>query len=123
MFRKLLFAGTVALSALAISPAAEAKTTFQLYFGVPFYSQQVAPGWRYYPGYGWYDHRRYGDVRRHFRGRLTCSQARRLVDRSGYNRVRTIECNGATYTFRAVNRRGHRVTVYVNSRSGSIWRR
>lgn len=127
MLKSLLVAGSVALSAFALAPAAEAHSRtnagFSLYFGVPFYSYRVGPGWRYYDGYGWYDYGRYGDFRRHHRGnRLTCNEARRLVDRSGFDRVRVVECAGRTYTFRAVNRKGNRVTVYVNSRSGAIWR-
>jgi len=126
MFKSLLVAGSVALSAFALAPAAEAhsrsNTGFSVYFGVPFYSHRVGPGWRYYDGYGWYDYGRYGEFRRHRGDRLTCNQARRLVDRSGFNRVRVVECAGRTYTFRALNRKGNRVTVYVNSRSGAIWR-
>jgi len=169
MFKSMMLAGLVALGAVAIAPAAEARTDFNVYFGVPFYGHQVepdweyydgygwydadrygdfdryrrrhdnsadfnvhfgvpfysyrvAPGWRYYDGYGWYDYGRWGDVRRHRGDRLSCDAARRLVDRSGYDRVRTVECNGRTYTFKALNRKGNRVTVYVNSRTGSIWR-
>lgn len=169
MFKSMMLAGMVALGVVAIAPAAEARTDFNVYlgvpfygyqvepdweyydgygwydagrygdfdryrhrhdnsadfemhFGVPFYSYRVEPGWRYYEGYGWYDYGRWGDVRRHSGERLSCDAARRLVDRSGYDRVRTVECNGRTYTFRALKRNGNRVTVYVNSRTGEIWR-
>ena len=171
MFRSMMLAGGVALAAMALAPAAEAKTDVSVYFGVPFYTQQiepdwvysdgygwydadrygdferirhrdrseersgftihfgvpfysyrVGPGWRYYDGFGWYDYGRWGEFRHHNRDRLSCGDARRLVDRSGYDRVRTVECNGRTYTFRAENRRGRQVTVYVNSRTGAIWR-
>jgi hypothetical protein len=122
MFKSLLVAGSIALSTFAMTPEVDAHTRsgVSFYFGIPFHSYQVGPGWRYHRGYGWYDYGRYGDFRRH-RGRLTCNQARRLVDRR-YNRVRVRECNGRTYTFRAVTRNGNRVTVYVNSRTGAIWR-
>jgi hypothetical protein len=121
MFKSMMLAGSVALGAMALAPAAEAKTNVHIHFGVPFYTQQVGPGWRYYSGYGWYDYGRWGDIRqRHHR--LSCGDARRLVDRSGYDRVRTVECNGRTFTFKAENRKGKRVTVYVNSRTGAIWR-
>lgn len=168
MFRSMIIAGGAVLSALAIAPAAEAKTNVSVYFGVPFHAQQVepdwgyssgygwydrdrygdfdtirhrrdvhsgftihfgvpfysyrvGPGWRYYDGYGWYDYSRWGDVR-HRKDRLSCGEARKLVDRSGYDRVRTVECNGRTFTFKAENRKGKRVTVYVNARTGAIWR-
>ena len=109
MFKSILVAGGLALSALALSPAAEAhsRSGASIYFGVPFYTNRVGPGWRYYDGYGWYDYGRYGDVRRHHSGnRLSRREARRLVDRNGFDHVRTVECNGRTYTFRAENRRG-----------------
>lgn len=125
MFKSLVVAGSLALSALMLTPAAEARThaNFNLYLGVPFYDYRVGPGWRYYDGYGWYDYGRYGDFRRrHGMYRMSCGEARRLVDRSGYDAVRTVECGGSVYTFRAVTRRGHPVTVYVNSRTGAIWR-
>ena len=122
MLRSLMIAGAVALGAFGMTGAAEARTSVGIYFGVPFYDYQVGPGWRYYDGYGWYDYRRWGDFRRHHRNdRLSCREARRLVDRR-FDRVRVVECNGRTYTFRAENRRGRKVTVYVNSRTGDIWR-
>lgn len=167
MFKSMMIAAGVALGAMALAPEAEAKTNFNVYlgvpfythqvepgweyydgygwydareyghfdryrdrhrsqdfvvhFGVPFYSYRVGPGWRHYEGYGWYDYGRWGDVRQRRHG-LSCAEARRLVDRSGYDRVRTVECQGRTYTFKAENRRGRLVTVYVNSRTGAIWR-
>lgn len=120
MWKSMMLAAGVAVSALAMAP--EAKADVEVYFGIPFYDYRVGPDWRYYDGYGWYDYRRHGDIRRNYRGRLTCNQARRLVDRSGYDDVRVRECAGRTYTFRAENRRGRTVTVYVNSRTGAIWR-
>ncbi len=122
MFKSVMIAGAVALGAFGMTSDAEARTSVGIYFGVPFYDYQVGPGWRYYDGYGWYDYGRWGDFRRHHRSdRLSCREARRLVDRR-FDRVRVVECNGRTYTFRAENRRGKRVTVYVNSRTGAIWR-
>jgi hypothetical protein len=54
-------------------------------------------------------------------GRLSCGEARARVRHSGFRNVSTIECNGRTYTFEAT-RRGRDVTVYVNSRTGAVWR-
>jgi len=121
MFKAFLVAGSVALSAFAMAPAADAHTRagVSIHFGVPFYSYRVGPGWRYNRGYGWYNYNRYGDFNR--RNRLSCSEARRIVDRR-YDRVRVRECNGRTYTFTAENRRGKRIVVYVNSRTGALWR-
>lgn len=122
MFKSLMIAGAIGLSALTMTSAAEAKTRVGIYFGVPFYDYQVGPGWRYYDGYGWYDYGRYGTFNRHRANLMSCGEARRMVDRRGFDRVRVVECNGRTYTFRALNRNGRPVTVYVNARTGGIWR-
>lgn len=122
MLKSLMVAGGIALAALGWSGSAEARTNFNVYLGVPFYEYQVGPGWRYYEGYGWYDYNRYGDFRRHARPQMSCWEARRLVDHSGYDRVRTIECGGRTYTFSAIARNGRLVTIYVNARTGALWR-
>lgn len=63
----------------------------------------------------------YGLATPFYDDRLSCREARRLVDRR-YNRVRTIECRGRTYTFRAFNNRGRAFTVTVDARSGDMWR-
>jgi hypothetical protein len=55
------------------------------------------------------------------RDRLSCGEARRIVDRR-FDRVRTIECRGRIYTFRAVNNRGRTVRISVNSLTGNFWR-
>lgn len=122
MFKSMMIAGSIALSAFAMTSAAEARTRVGIYFGVPFYDYQVGPGWRYYDGYGWYDYGRYGTFHNRRGGWMSCGEARRLVDRSGYDRVRTVECSGRTYTFRALKRNGRQVMVYVNARTGAMWR-
>ena len=37
------------------------------------------------------------------------------------DRVRVVECAGRAHAFRALNRKGNRATVCVNSRSRAIW--
>lgn len=106
------FAATVAMG---LPLAAEADTNFRLYLGMPHYGYQVGPDYRFRSGYGWY--RPVGINR----GRLSCGEARRAVRNNGFRNVRTIECNGRTYTFDAT-RRGRDVTVFVNSRTGNMWR-
>jgi hypothetical protein len=125
MFKSLVFATSLATVAM-LGSTAEAKTNVRVYLGVPFYGYQVGPGWAYYDGYGWYDPRRHGDVRVKFRNqrpdnKMSCKQARRLVQNAGYRNVSARECGGRTYTF-VGQRNGKRVLVYVNSRSGGIWR-
>jgi len=61
MFRKTLLACTVALpfGLMGMAPAALADRDVEVHFGVPFYSYQVSPRYRYYQEYGWYDAYRY----------------------------------------------------------------
>ena len=113
---KLFLAAAVAASLVIGMPlAAEAHSNVRIFFGFPHYSYQVGPDYRYRRGYGWYRpyHRMYG--------RLTCGEAKWTVRNRGYRNVSTVECRGATYTFRGT-RYGNRYILYVNSRSGAVWR-
>lgn len=114
-----LFAG-VALFA-GLSSTADAKVS--IYLGVPYYDYQVRPGYMYNDNYGWYDpgYRMPGYYMPGFRGRISCNEARRLVRQRGFQNVRARECEGRTYTFIAW-RNDHRVLVFVNSRTGAVWR-
>ena len=111
-----LASAVAAVLAFAIPTAADAKTNVRIYLGMPHYSYQVGPDYRFRSGYGWYR-----PVGIYNRGRLSCGEARARVRHSGFRNVATIECQGRTYTFEAT-RRGRDVTVYVNSRTGAIWR-
>jgi hypothetical protein len=103
---------------LAVAPSAQAKTNVdvQLYLGLPHYTYQVAPDYVYRRGHGWY---RPG--RPVYRNRLSCGEARRIVRRHGYYDVYARECGGSTYTFVGF-RNGRRHVLFVNSRSGAMWR-
>jgi hypothetical protein len=106
------------LAAFALPSEAEAKVIIHL--GFPHYDYQPGPDYRYRDGYGWYQpgYQRPGYYGRQ---RLSCGEAKWRVRERGFRNVRTIECDGRTYTFMA--RRGdRRVTVYVNSRTGAVWR-
>ena len=118
-----LFAG-VALFA-GLSSTADAK--IRIYLGVPYYDYQVGPGYMYNDNYGWYNPgydtpgygMGYGFHRNH--GMLSCNEARRIVRRNGFQNVVARECDGRTYTFTAM-RHGHQILVFVNSRTGAVWR-
>ncbi len=94
--------------------SAEAKTSVNIYLGVPYYSYQVGPDYRYRNGYGWYRPGRPNY-------RMSCSRARNLVRDRGYRNVKARDCNGRTYSFRAT-RNGRGFIVYVDSRTGAVWR-
>jgi hypothetical protein len=115
--KKLIFASAFAAAlAMGLPMAAQADTKVKVYLGLPHYGYQVGPDYRFREGYGWYR-----PVAVYNRGRVSCGEARRIVRNSGFRNVATIECQGRTYTFEAT-RRGRDVTVYVNSRTGAVWR-
>jgi hypothetical protein len=105
--------GLIAAATLFGGMATVAEAKVVIYFGLPYYSYQPGPDYLYYPYRGWY--------RSHNRNELSCSQARRAVINRGYHNVSVRECQGRTYTFGAT-RNGHRILVYVNSRTGAVWR-
>jgi hypothetical protein len=74
---------------------------FRFYFGGFWYPQP------YWLGYGL-----------NVKPRLSCGAGRAIVD-ARYNRVRTIECRGATYTYLG-NRHGNSYKVMLNARTGRI---
>jgi hypothetical protein len=51
--------------------------------------------------------------------RVSCGEGRRIVDDSGYSRVRTIECGGGTFTYMG-RRNGDTFKIFLNSRTGRI---
>jgi len=71
---------------------------------------------RYYYGGYWYDQQYWALP---VYGRVGCGEGREIVGDSGFNRVRTIECSGRTYTY-AARRKGDMYRVSVNSRTGEI---
>ena len=89
--------------------AAEAKPSVNIYLGMPHYSYQVGPDYVYRKGHGWY------------RSRLSCGQARRIVRDRGYRNIEARNCSGGTYVFR-VMRNNRAAIVYVNARTGAVWR-
>ncbi len=120
MMKKLLM--TLAVAApmalgfgLGGAGSAEAKTSVNIYLGIPHYGYQVGPDYVYRKGHGWY---RPGRPNKY---RMSCSRARDLVRDRGYRNVQARNCSGQTYTFRAT-RNGRGFLVYVNSRTGAVWR-
>ena len=111
----ILASAFAAALAVGIPMGAQAGSSAKDFFdrneiGDPYGCYGCYPRWGvYYPRVGVY------------RGRLSCGEAKWRVRNSGFRNVSTIECQGRTYTFEAT-RRGRDVIVYVNSRTGAIWR-
>ena len=115
--KKLLLALVVAapmVLGLSAVSCAEAKPSVNIYLGVPHYGYQVGPDYVYRKGHGWYrPGRNYN--------RMSCGEARGLVRDRGYRNIVARNCNGQTYVFRAV--RNNRIfVIYVNARTGAVWR-
>jgi hypothetical protein len=104
---------------------AEAKTNFSLYFGVPYFNDQIGPDYRYYQNRGWYQDRDWYDDRPRYNQnanrKMSCNQARSIVRNQGYRSVVAKECGGKSYTFSA-RRNNQRVIIYINARTGRISR-
>jgi hypothetical protein len=75
---------------------------FRFYFGGFWYPQP------YWLGYGL-----------PVNARINCVEGRTIVDARGFNRVRTLECRGATYTYLG-RRHGDDFRVMLNARTGRI---
>jgi hypothetical protein len=122
MKRLILASALAAGVVLGLAPGADAKVRVGVFFGSPHYDYRVGPDYVYRDGYGWYQPSyRPGSSYGYDRGRLSCREAKRHVRNSGYQNVSTVECDGRTYTFEGT-RRGRPVTIFVNSRSGAVWR-
>jgi hypothetical protein len=52
-------------------------------------------------------------------GRVSCGEGQRIVNDSGFNPVRTVECSGRTFTYTG-RRDGDTFRVTLNSRNGRI---
>jgi hypothetical protein len=61
------------------------------------------------------------DRPRYYAPRMSCREARSIVRSEGYRNVSARDCSGRTYSFSAT-RHGDRVRVYVNARTGALWR-
>jgi hypothetical protein len=48
--------------------------------------------------------------------KIGCREARKLVKRNGFRKIKKVECNGFTYTFTGKTRNGkYRLTLLVNA--------
>jgi hypothetical protein len=149
MKKVFLFSALAALIAVGMASTSEAKTKVQIYLGVPHYSYQVSPEYRYRQGHGWYnpdagyddgyddgsasdddsddydqqpvyEAPRYKPRDRYARGGISCRQAQRLVLSRGFKNVSPVECDGRVYTFSSM-RHGNEALIYVNARTGAVW--
>ena len=84
--------------------------------GVPYYAYKAGPDYVFRAGYGW--HRVV--IKDGSPNKLSCAQARAKVSKS-FKVVSTRNCSGTNYSFKAM-KNGKVVNVYINSRTGAVWR-
>jgi len=119
----IIAAGVFAATIFAFQPQeAEAGTKFHLHIGVPYYGYNSG---HYYgtPYYGshYYEPRRVYKPRPRYRHRVGCRQARRILRHRGFHHIRTKDCYGHRYVFKA-RKHGDWWIVKMNSRNARIVR-
>jgi hypothetical protein len=115
--KSLLAAAALAATMTLAMPATEAKADVDVDIGIGFGG--YVPGYYgggYGHGYG-YDHDDYGygHYPVHRPKRISCGTGRRIVDNSGFNRVRAVDCDLPGYRYTA-HKKGHKYMVRVNGR-------
>ena len=113
--KSLIAAAAVAATMTFALPAQEARADIDVDIGIGFggyvpgfYGGSYGHGYGHDYGYGY----GYPVHRPH---RISCAQGRRIVDRSGFNRVKAVDCQLPGYRYTA-HRNGHRFVVRVNGR-------
>jgi hypothetical protein len=118
MFAKSLIAAAALATAMTFAlPAEQAKADVDVSIGIGFYPD---PGYGHgFDDYGYHDSGYgWGYYPEHRPHRISCGQGRRIVDRSGFNRVRPLDCELPGYRYSAW-KHGKKYVVRVNGR-GSI---
>jgi hypothetical protein len=116
--KTLIAAAALAATITVAMPAQEAKADVDVNIGIGLFP---ADGYGHgFDNYGYDDGYGYGDAdygwgyhSEHRRYRISCGQGRRIVDRSGFNRVRPVDCELPGYRYSAW-KHGKKFMVRVN---------
>jgi hypothetical protein len=107
--KSLIAAAAVAATMTLALPAQEAKADVDVNIGIGlggyvpgYYSGGYGHGY----GYGYPSRKPY---------RISCGTGRRIVDNSGFNRVKAVDCSLPGYRYTA-HKKGHKYMVRVNGR-------
>ena len=117
--KKLLFAGTAALAIATLTLPGQAGTSVGIAIGEPYPGYEHYPSYDPYPGYHPYPTPDYGDDDEEADDQISCSEGRQIVRDRAYRQVRTVNCYGSVYKYRAL-KRGRSWSVRVDSYSGRI---
>jgi hypothetical protein len=122
--KALCFSAVAAITIAVSAQSAEAKTRIIIGLGQPGYCDPFfddrCDDYQPYPVYRFY-HRDRERHRDHIIDpyRLTCKDARWMLDEKGFDRVRATSCGGKYHVFKAL-RDGEPVIVKVRANSGRI---
>lgn len=107
--KTLIAAAALAATMTVAMPAQEAKADVDVDIGIGFFPGGGYGHGYHDSGYGW----GYYPERRPYR--ISCGEGRRIVDRSGFNRVRPVDCELPSYRYSAW-KHGKKFMVRVNGR-------
>jgi hypothetical protein len=111
--KSLIAAAALAATMTLALPAQEAKADVDVNIGIGIGGYE--PGY-YYGGSGYDYGHGYGYRHRPQQSyRISCGTGRRIVDNSGFNRVKAVDCSLPGYRYTA-HKKGHRYMVRVNGR-------
>jgi hypothetical protein len=111
--KSLIAAAALAASITAFAPAQEAQAKTNIDIGIGFGFGGFYPGYGYgygYPGYGY----GYTPYHRPYYQGISCRRGQKIVDWSGFNNVRAVDCSLPGYKYTAW-KRGHQYLVKVNA--------
>ena len=121
MIAKSLIAAALAATMAVALPASQAQAGVDVQIGIGlggFYPGHY--GHDYYER-GYYGHGHYKPTHQVYRpGVISCGTGRGIVDRSGFNKVKAVDCTLPSYQYTAW-KKGHKFVVSVN-RFGNIYR-
>jgi hypothetical protein len=123
MILKSLFAAAAVATALTVAiPAPEAKADIDVDIGIGvggyfpgYYRNDYVYDYGYGGGYGHGYGDGYGHAYRPHRDVISCNRGRKIVDRSGFNRVRAVDCDLPGYRYTAW-KNGRQFMVRMNGR-------
>lgn len=109
--KSLIAAAAIAATLTMALPAQDAKADVDVTIGIGIGGLHPGYGYNDYGyGYGYPAYKPYSHSRN-----VSCSTGRRIVDRSGFNRVKAVDCTLPGYRYTAW-KKGHKYMVRMNGR-------
>ncbi len=109
--KSLIAAAAIAASAAAFAPAQQAQAGTDIDITVGFGGRYPGYGYGHYPYRGY----RHYPVYNRYHNAISCHRGKNIVDRSGFNNVRAVDCSLPSYKYTG-RKWGHKYLVSVNGR-------